>query len=73
MNIEIKIVDPENLRLGMFHHFLCQLQTETCSCWNALPVELRDLRLVQRLLRNTWRRTGSELFFSEKARTFEFV
>ena len=27
MNIEIKIVDPENLRLGMFHHFLCQLQT----------------------------------------------
>ena len=28
-NIEIKIIDPENLRLGMFHHFLCQLQTET--------------------------------------------
>ena len=31
MNIEIKIVDPENLRLGVFHHFLCQLQTETCK------------------------------------------
>ena len=31
MNIEIKIVDPENLRSGMFHHFLCQLQTETCK------------------------------------------
>ena len=31
INIEIKILDPENLRLGMFHHFLCQLQTETCK------------------------------------------
>ena len=29
MNIEIKIFDPENQRLGVFHHFLCQLQTET--------------------------------------------
>ena len=31
MNIEIKIFDPENQRLGVFHHFLCQLQTETCK------------------------------------------
>ena len=31
INIEIKILDPENLRLGLFHHFLCQLQTETCK------------------------------------------
>ena len=31
MNIEIKIFDPENQRLGVFHHFLCQLQTETCQ------------------------------------------
>ena len=30
-NIEIKIIDPENLRLGMFHHFLCHFQTETCK------------------------------------------
>ena len=30
-NIEIKILDHDNLRLDMFHHFLCQLQTETCK------------------------------------------
>ena len=31
INIEIEILDPENLRLDTFHHFLCQLQTETCK------------------------------------------
>ena len=31
MDIEIEILDPENLLIDMFHHFLCQLQTETCK------------------------------------------
>ena len=31
INIEIEILDHENLLLGVFHHFLCQLQTETCK------------------------------------------
>ena len=42
MNIEIKIVDPENLRLGVFHHFLCQLQTETCMQINWILAVILD-------------------------------
>ena len=31
INIEIEILDPENLLLHIFHHFLCQLQIKTCK------------------------------------------
>ena len=56
-------------RIGVWQPLLLLVPAVGMSCLSNWGI----WRLVQRPLRNTCRRTYSELFFSDKARTFEFV
>ena len=56
-------------RIGVWEPLLMLVPAVGMSCL----LNWETWRLVQRFLRNTWRRTCSELVFPDKARPFEFV